>query len=59
MLRIRGAGEVDIAGPRQLGRSHAEADVTQVVAAEFFRPSRRVRERNRLKGQQTCGKNSG
>ena len=59
MLRIRCAGEVDIAGLLQLGRGHPEADITQIVAAEFFRPGRRVRERNRLKGKQTCGKNSG
>jgi hypothetical protein len=51
MLRIRCAGEAGIAGLFQLGRSHPEADVTQIVAAEFFSPRRRVRKRNRLKGK--------
>jgi hypothetical protein len=59
MLRIRCAGDVDIAGLLQFGRSHPEANVTQIVAAEFFAPSRRIRERNRLKGNYTCGNNAG
>ena len=59
MLRIRCTGEVDISGLSQFGRGHPDADITQIVAAEFFRPGRRVRERNRLKGKQTRGNGSG
>ena len=59
MLRIRCAGEVDISGLSQFGRGHPDADITQIVAVEFFRPGRRVRKRNRLKGKQTRGNDSG
>jgi hypothetical protein len=55
-LRIHRAVKIDIAGLRQLVRGHSEADVAQVVAAEFFRPGRRVRDR--LPGQETRSKNS-
>ena len=58
-LWIRRAVKVDIAGLLQLSRSHSEPDVAQVVAIEFFRPGRKVRERDRLTGKQTCSKNSG
>jgi hypothetical protein len=35
-----------------------EANVTQIVTAEFFRPSRRDRKRDRLPGKQARSKNS-